>query len=1012
MVVSGFHLLSIADETLRKRAAMSQLIKLAGWSGQARGNIVFVHGLMGNAYRTWSAGELAKSLWPRWLAEDVVGLNAYTLSYEAPATNWLGTGMALQDRAVNVLEALLGEAALSRSPLIFVCHSLGGLLVKQVILDLQQQAGRRPEAAALLARVRQVVFIATPHSGSRQAGWLVRLRFFLWPTAVVRGLIENDPVLRKLNVDFRGFAADPGRQIAYRIFYETQLTEFGVIVAEASADPGLPGLPPVSIDADHISIAKPASRHALLYQRTRDFVADGLGGRDEPDGAGEFERFDLVDLPRQQSWNLLPRAFRLAAVLLVLAGAGKVVDALVFAPARVEQRRQAELGRIEAQRQADIHRMEQQRQVEAERAEAARREAERVAASRHDSLLAAIAADKGVPREVLVRHLVRLGAGDDIKPDDIPRFLEKFATEYADLRAQLQRATGDSAEIQGLRTQALARMEAGDLAGARDLLRAARKRLTEIRQDSAVREAELLSEEARIELLRLDYRAAAAAFAEAARLVAFDAGRSADYIRRQADALDGQGGDFGDKPALEEAIALWKAAAALRPRDTAPLDYGRAMLGLANSLDRLGERETDGDWLSQAVQAYRQALETIPRETAPDEWASVLEGLGNCLLHVSARVGGSTVAQHAVAAYEGALTVRTRDRNPVVWARTYANLGNAYLTIALASPARVWLDRAIATYQETLTVLTREQWPGEWAALQSNLGNALSEAGRREKSADRHEAAVRAYRAALTVKTRERGPVDWSATKYNLAGTLLDLGRLGDSRWLVEAVAEYREAISAIDKQNVPLRWATSHTNLGNALSELATRERSNARFEEALAAYREALTVWPKEMGGWALSQQGVVNVLWQLGRDGEGPGRFEEALPIARQLAERRSRATAPRAWASSHYDLGVVYLWIGLRKPSEPDLEAAIAAYGQALGVYDRAATPAQWARAHGSQGVAMRWLAGLRKDASLAQAAADHISPALDLLRMHGEADDVSFFETELREATALQERLRP
>src|SRR3712207_6974167 len=44
------------------------------------------------------------SFWPVWLAEDVEGLAVYTLAYEAPASNWLGTAMALQDRAVNVLE--------------------------------------------------------------------------------------------------------------------------------------------------------------------------------------------------------------------------------------------------------------------------------------------------------------------------------------------------------------------------------------------------------------------------------------------------------------------------------------------------------------------------------------------------------------------------------------------------------------------------------------------------------------------------------------------------------------------------------------------------------------------------------------------------------------------------------------------------------------------------------------------------------------------------------------------
>jgi hypothetical protein len=58
--------------------------------------------------------------------------SAWTLTYNAPPSNWLGTGMALQDSAKNV-ECVLGEVGLKGVPLVFVCHSLGGLVVKQIL---------------------------------------------------------------------------------------------------------------------------------------------------------------------------------------------------------------------------------------------------------------------------------------------------------------------------------------------------------------------------------------------------------------------------------------------------------------------------------------------------------------------------------------------------------------------------------------------------------------------------------------------------------------------------------------------------------------------------------------------------------------------------------------------------------------------------------------------------------------------------------------------------------------
>lgn len=157
----------------------------------------------------------------------------YVLSYEAPVSNWLGTAMPLQDRAVNVLESLLGEPSLRNHPIIFICHSLGGLIIKQLLLDLHQQKGRRAEAAVLLDQVKQVVFIATPHTGSHSATLLYRLRFLAWPSSVARTLVANDPTLRAINVSYRGLAEERKHKLSHRVFCETWGTPAGIIVDRA-----------------------------------------------------------------------------------------------------------------------------------------------------------------------------------------------------------------------------------------------------------------------------------------------------------------------------------------------------------------------------------------------------------------------------------------------------------------------------------------------------------------------------------------------------------------------------------------------------------------------------------------------------------------------------------------------------------------------------------------------------------------------------------------------------------
>jgi hypothetical protein len=121
-------------------------------------------------------------------------LAAWTLAYEAPPANWLGTAMPIQDRAKNVLECVLGQRELRGLPLVFVCHSLGGLVVKQA---LRAADGRRaygdPEAKAFLDSVKGIVFIATPHTGSIQATLLDKLRLIAWPSASTVDLVKNMP---------------------------------------------------------------------------------------------------------------------------------------------------------------------------------------------------------------------------------------------------------------------------------------------------------------------------------------------------------------------------------------------------------------------------------------------------------------------------------------------------------------------------------------------------------------------------------------------------------------------------------------------------------------------------------------------------------------------------------------------------------------------------------------------------------------------------------------------------
>jgi pimeloyl-ACP methyl ester carboxylesterase len=169
-------------------------------------------------------------------------------------------------------ECLLGERELKGHPLVVVCHSLGGLVVKQVLRAADGRRAYGAAEAAFLDSVKGVVFIATPHTGSLHATLLDRLQLVAWPSASTLDLVRNNANLRDLNVWYRNWSGT----IRQKVFYEKQGTTAGVIVADDSSDPGLLHVDPVGIDADHLRICKPADASDLVYTRTRDFIVDEM----------------------------------------------------------------------------------------------------------------------------------------------------------------------------------------------------------------------------------------------------------------------------------------------------------------------------------------------------------------------------------------------------------------------------------------------------------------------------------------------------------------------------------------------------------------------------------------------------------------------------------------------------------------------------------------------------------------------------------------------------------------
>lgn len=185
--------------------------------------------------------------------------------------------MAIQDRAINVL-AQLQNNGIGNRPVCFVTHSMGGLLVKEMLLHA---AEGHTNFASFASSTRGVVFLSTPHTGSGLARTVDALKTLYRGTQAVKDLKRDSAHLRHLNDRYRDWCDDV--KLRNLVLSETHSTKGVRVVDAGSANPGLAGIRPIPVDANHLDISRPSDRSSVVYGQVKRFLIEV---RDSPKAAG------------------------------------------------------------------------------------------------------------------------------------------------------------------------------------------------------------------------------------------------------------------------------------------------------------------------------------------------------------------------------------------------------------------------------------------------------------------------------------------------------------------------------------------------------------------------------------------------------------------------------------------------------------------------------------------------------------------------------------------------------
>ncbi|GMR60205.1 hypothetical protein PMAYCL1PPCAC_30400, partial [Pristionchus mayeri] len=230
-------------------------------------DVVLIHGLRGSVNYTWRQKDYFRNrtlteCWPKdWLPRDIADpIRIIGIEYPSYLLGFTGTMESLQSRSDRFADQL-ERAGVGSRPVVFICHSMGGLLAKKLVLDWLQ----------LRSQTVGILFIATPHKGSPIAEWGYDI-----VSEDVRLLRQSNELNKKLDRDFASIH-DSVPIISSMI--ETKASNLiggtkGIVVPRESAVYSRGAL--YHIEEIHHDMCKPSERTSPSYGVVLNFLRDSI----------------------------------------------------------------------------------------------------------------------------------------------------------------------------------------------------------------------------------------------------------------------------------------------------------------------------------------------------------------------------------------------------------------------------------------------------------------------------------------------------------------------------------------------------------------------------------------------------------------------------------------------------------------------------------------------------------------------------------------------------------------
>lgn len=218
--------------------------------------IVFVHGIFGSAQDTWTCSK-GSFYWPKELLSDpaFADSDVYVAAYDTP---YFGNHMTIDEVVSNLASRFQSDGVFSHREVVFVAHSLGGLIVQRFLLTHREFAKQVP----------LIMFYSTPETGAQVA----QLGHVFSSDPLLKEMFpgEQNDYLLNLENEWIGATFTIKRYCAY----EKKPTKGVWVVDRLSGTRNCTNKTPIPINKDHIEIVKPCSTQDDAYIALKNVIVE------------------------------------------------------------------------------------------------------------------------------------------------------------------------------------------------------------------------------------------------------------------------------------------------------------------------------------------------------------------------------------------------------------------------------------------------------------------------------------------------------------------------------------------------------------------------------------------------------------------------------------------------------------------------------------------------------------------------------------------------------------------